>query len=339
MMTLATTLLFTVAMLAACQSATPSATPDEPWRTEMESSQAELTREVKALHALLAIRGPEPSGNADVTAGLVTLGDRLDVLSALLADTRGAQVASASYSSATPTYLQEVKVLQEGLLVLEAQRAAHCENIAHASVTAYKRRRLSTLANVDEASGTRVPEVGKSHYDIQQGVLQLTGDMLDFGIEGRGFFEIQLPNGDLRYQRDGSFRQDFDGRLVTVEGYRLNDEVTIPSDCQGISVSTDGQCFAHGESFQITQIGTIRLHTFGNESALAAAGRNGFFPTAASGDARGCQPGFQGAGVIKQGYLEQSNVNLTEEVIALQSIERQIAAIRQALAVRGIYLP
>ena len=166
-----------------------------------------------------------------------------------------------------------------------------------------------------------------------QGVLELTGNRLDFGVEGEGFFEIQLPSGELRYTRNGTFRQDFNGRFVTAEGYLLTDQVAVPPDSRGISVSPSGEVFAQEDDNEQTAIGTIRLHTFANSSGLKAAGGNYFSPTVASGQAQARQPGLQGAGTVRQGYLERSNVETVDELVALIVAQRNYEVNSRAIRV------
>lgn len=224
-------------------------------------------------------------------------------------------------------------------------------NIANVNTSGFKKSRLSFRSllyqtyrepglplanNQNDVTGLQIgsgTEVSGSRKMMLQGVLELTGNQLDFGVEGQGFFEIQLPNGDLRYTRNGTFRQDFNGRLVTAEGYLLTDQVAIPPDAQGISVSPDGQVFAQEEGNQQTQIGTMRLHTFANSTGLKAMGGNYYAPTVSSGQAQGRQPGVQGTGTIKQGYLERSNVETVDELVALIVAQRNYEVNSRAIRV------
>jgi flagellar basal body rod protein FlgG len=338
---------FALLALAACQSTAPTSPADDFWRAELEASQANLARSVKALHSLLAVQGRQPSGTSELNAGVVTLSDRLGQLGALIASSEASQATDAAFSGATTAGTASpggeaaagIEALKAALLVSENRRSVHLENIANAGVSGYKRGRLRVATTLVGTDGMQAPQTRSKSFEMLQGVLELTGNQLDFAIEGDGFFEIMLPDGQLRYRRDGTFRQDFNGRIVTAEGFLLTDPLAIPPDINGISVSNDGQVFAQGDGSQLAQIGTIRLHTFTNPGGLKPVGGNGFLPTASSGKAQSRQPGVQGTGMIKQGYIERSNVDLMDEVIELQLIEREAAAIRLALARRGIYVP
>ena len=121
--------------------------------------------------------------------------------------------------------------------------------------------------------------------------------------------------------------------MVTAEGYLLTDQVAIPPDAEGISVSPDGQVFAQEDDADQTQIGTIRLYTFANSTGLKAQGGNYFSPTVSSGAAQGRQPGVQGTGTIRQGTLERSNVETVDELVALIVAQRNYEVNSRAIRV------
>lgn len=238
-----------------------------------------------------------------------------------------------------------------GMKAQQFQVDTIANNIANVNTSGFKKSRLSfrsllyqtyrepglPLANQqNDVTGLQIgsgTEVSGSRKMMLQGVLELTGNQLDFGVEGQGFFEIALPNGELRYTRNGTFRQDFNGRLVTAEGYLLTDQVAVPPDAQGISVSADGQVFAQEDNNVQTQIGTIRLSTFANSTGLKAMGGNYFAPTVSSGQAQSQQPGVQGTGTVKQGYLERSNVETVDELVALIVAQRNYEVNSRAIRV------
>lgn len=238
-----------------------------------------------------------------------------------------------------------------GMKAQQFQVDTIANNIANVNTSGFKKSRLSFRSllyqtyrepglplanNQNDVTGLQIgsgTEVSGSRKIMLQGVLELTGNQLDFGVEGQGFFEIQLPNGDLQYTRNGTFRQDFNGRLVTAEGYLLTDQVAVPPDAQGISVSPDGQVFAQEDGNTQTQIGTIRLHTFANSTGLKAMGGNYYASTVSSGQAQGRQPGVQGTGTVKQGYLERSNVETVDELVALIVAQRNYEVNSRAIKV------
>ena len=145
--------------------------------------------------------------------------------------------------------------------------------------------------------------------------------------------EIELPNGEQRYTRNGTFRQDANGRLVTAEGYLLSDQVQIPPDSQGVSISADGEVYSLGEGNVQNQIGTIRLHVFPNPTGLRAMGGNYFAGTPSSGEPAATQPTTAGAGMVKQGYLERSNVETVDELVSLIVAQRNYEVNSRAIRV------
>ncbi|QDV05251.1 Flagellar basal-body rod protein FlgG [Planctomycetes bacterium Poly30] len=333
---------FTVLLLAACQSAATTTEAEGPWRTQVEQNQEEFRRKIDGLHTLLVAKGSEPQGGMELISRVVALGDQLNHLGALIADSRGGQVSSAAFASWAPARggaNRDIEVLKEALLVAESQRALHVENIANAGVPGYKRRRLQSATRMIEREGSQAPEIRGTVRDMRQGVLDPTEDPLDFAIEGPGFFELQRPDGSLLYRRDGRFRPDFNGRLVTSEGFLLTGDVVLHADAVGITVAPDGQVLERGARRSYRQAGRMQVHTFFNAGGLAAQGGNYYAPTASSGQAKARQPGAEEAGLIQQGHVERSNVNLTDEAIALQLIDRRAAAIRLALSSRGVFVP
>lgn len=345
-------------LIASCQTAPNAPLANDAWRVQLEQSQEELRRELKSelseLQALLipealtgsgnpnAVAGHAPDASVDLSAQLARLGDSIERLNAAMALAGTAAPANASFGAAgaAPSgtgNAASIATLTDALLVLNEQHAVHCENIANRTVHGYKRRRLDVTTSLDEPSGLLLLQSAGSQMLMNQGVLELTGNQLDFGIEGEGFFQIQLPSGERHYTRNGTFRQRVDGRLLTAEGNMLTDQLSIPPDSQGISIDSNGLVYSlHGDS-KPTVIGTIRLHVFANAAGLEPKAANSYVPTNSSGSSQARPPGIQGAGQIKQGYLERSNVEVTRELIEMQLIERQASAVRRALAGQGIY--
>jgi len=163
--------------------------------------------------------------------------------------------------------------------------------------------------------GARTSSVEKI---FTEGNLKRTGRELDLAIEGKGFFVITLPDGSEAYTRDGSFKLNSSGELVTADGYRLSPPITIPSDTVNITVSEDGTVSVlQAGATAMTQVGTIQLVNFINPSGLKAIGKNLFKETASSGAPIAGTPGTNGLGTISQGFLEMSNVNVVEEMVNL----------------------
>jgi flagellar basal-body rod protein FlgG len=167
--------------------------------------------------------------------------------------------------------------------------------------------------------GTRL--VGTSRA-LGQGELHQTGGPLDVAIEGQGYLPVTMPSGETAYTRNGALHMASDGRLVTSEGYSVGD-ITIPPEAQSVSIGADGTVTARvpGET-QPLELGQIQVAMFANPGGLAAQGGTLFRETTASGAAVLGAPGEGGAGAIRQGMLEVSNVNVVEEMIDLISGQR-----------------
>jgi flagellar basal-body rod protein FlgG len=156
-----------------------------------------------------------------------------------------------------------------------------------------------------------------------QGNLSQTGNPLDMAIQGRGFFQVQMPDGTLGYTRDGSFQLDSQGQVVTSSGYPLSPAVTIPSGATSISIGTDGTVSAQLQgSASPTQIGTIQLADFVNPAGLEPHGENLYLESASSGAPQTGNPGLTGLGTINQGSIETSNVNVVEELVNMIEAQR-----------------
>jgi len=156
-----------------------------------------------------------------------------------------------------------------------------------------------------------------------QGEMQNTERSLDVAIEGDGFFQVSLPGGETRYTRDGSFRVNANGQLVTASGYALEPAITIPSDARSVSVGKDGtvSVFA-GASSTPTQAGQIQLVRFPNPSGLTNEGGNMLAESPASGTPTTGTAGQSGFGAIQQGFLERSNVQMVTELVNLITAQR-----------------
>lgn len=153
---------------------------------------------------------------------------------------------------------------------------------------------------------------------FQQGDIASTGNKLDLAIEGDGFFQIFMPNGEIAYSRSGAFKLDSEGRIVNSDGYQLEPSITIPENTVSITVGSDGKVsvLESGSSTPV-EVGQIELARFINPGGLLALGKNLFTPTASSGEPLVTNPGSEGLGTIAQGYIEMSNVNIVEEMVNL----------------------
>ena len=157
----------------------------------------------------------------------------------------------------------------------------------------------------------------------KQGDFKQTGNSLDLVIEGKGFFQVRMPNGETGYTRDGSFHLNAEGAMVTADGNQLEPQITIPADAQEIVIGTDGTVsVTQAGQAAAQQVGSIQIANFQNPSGLNAIGGNMFLPTSSSGDAITGAPGENGLGRVNQGFLEQSNVSVVEEMVSMIIAQR-----------------
>ncbi|MBN8511120.1 MAG: flagellar basal-body rod protein FlgG [Burkholderiales bacterium] len=165
--------------------------------------------------------------------------------------------------------------------------------------------------------------VAASTRNFAQGNLQNTGNHLDLAIKGAGFFQVQLPDGSTGYTRDGAFQLDPTGQIVTASGHLLQPGLTVPANAQSVTIAADGIVSATvaGEAAP-QQIGQLQVATFVNPAGLDPRGQNLFAETAASGAPNVANPGVDGHGSLLQGFVEGSNVNVVEELVAMIATQR-----------------
>ncbi len=170
--------------------------------------------------------------------------------------------------------------------------------------------------------GSGVRTVGTQKL-FTQGTLQITEQNLDVAIEGKGFFQISMPDGSTSYSRNGQFQVNSNGEVVTAEGFLLEPSITVPSDATSLAISVDGVVsVTQASTATSTQIGTIQLADFVNPSGLQAMGSNLFKETTSSGTPTTGNPGDAGVGTTIQGALENSNVNSVEELVDMITVQR-----------------
>ncbi len=159
--------------------------------------------------------------------------------------------------------------------------------------------------------------------NFMQGSIAETGNALDLAISGSGFFQVEMPDGNVVYTRDGNFSRDSSGLLVNNSGLPLADFIEVPVDAVAIEISQDGivRAVMAGDNQQV-ELGRLELAKFVNPGGLEARGDNLFAETEASGMPFFGVPGEDGFGVIRQGYLEQSNVDIVTEMVRLIEAQR-----------------
>lgn len=179
------------------------------------------------------------------------------------------------------------------------------------------------IAGTMNQSGNRLPvgmQIGMGvrpvsvHKLFSQGDFQNTGNQLDLVIEGDGFFRID-KNGEEAYTRNGAFKLDNDGRILTDNGHPLQPEFMVPPETQNIVITEDGHLSCVDKTGEEIASTDIPIYTFINPAGLKAIGRNLFFQTDGSGEAVESVPGQNNAGTLAQGFLEMSNVEIVEEMV------------------------
>jgi flagellar basal-body rod protein FlgG len=215
-------------------------------------------------------------------------------------------------------------------------------NIANLSTTGFKRRRaefqdliyqnLRRVGSNSSDTGSIVPsgaQIGlgvktAAIYRInEQGTLQQTSNTLDLAIQGHGYFQVTLPDGQTAYTRDGTFGLAADGTIVTADGYTVQPGLQIPSAATGVTINPNGQVQVtlQGQTAPTT-VGQMQLAVFPNEAGLDAQGDNLHLETPASGAPVAGNPGISGFGTVMQGFVEGSNVNIVTEITNLITAQR-----------------
>lgn len=228
-----------------------------------------------------------------------------------------------------------------GMMAQQMNIDVIANNLSNANTSGFKKQRLNfqdLMYQTDKFGGsfstseTQTPsglQVGLGTKPVStqkiftQGQYQSTGNSLDLVIRGDGFFQVQGPNGEMMYTRDGAFSTNADGNLVTSDGMIIEPQITIPSDTEKISFGSDGtvSVLLAGETLP-TVIGQLNLVRFINPSGLENYGNNLYRETAVSGTPIEAAPGSEGIGGLDQGFLEGSNVETAEEMIKMIIAQR-----------------
>lgn len=232
-------------------------------------------------------------------------------------------------------------VAKTGLDAQATRMTVISNNLANVATTGFKRGRAAfedlLYQTVRQAGGqtseqTQAPtgltlgtgvRVVATDRQFAQGNLQQTNNPLDLAVNGRGFFQVTLPDGTTAYTRDGGFQVDSQGQLVTNGGFAVSPGITIPEGTQNVTVGADGTVSIRlaGES-ALQQIGSLTLADFVNPAGLQSQGENLYVETAASGAPQTGTPGLNGLGRVVQGSLEASNVNVVEELVNMIETQR-----------------
>ena len=238
--------------------------------------------------------------------------------------------------------MKSLQIAATGMAAQQLRVEVISNNIANMSTAAYRPRTAEfsdlmyqqhlTPGTITSQVGTVVPagiQLGTGvkpssvSMEITQGGLRETSSELDLAIDGTGFFEVTLPSGESAYTRDGKLNRSPDGEIVTMDGFPLADGIVIPEEARSISISRDGEVVAYFDGESDGQpIGNISLVRFINEKGLEAMGDNMFRQTEASGPPNQLVAGTEGMGLIRQGYLEESGVDVVQEISELIEAQR-----------------
>lgn len=238
--------------------------------------------------------------------------------------------------------MRSLDIGSTGMLAQQTNVDVISNNIANMSTTGFKRQNVAFMdliyQNIQRPGatssdvGTIMPSgiqlglgvrVGGVYREHQQGALEITDNPFDLAITGEGFFEVELPNGDTAYTRDGTFAINQDGELVTQQGYVIEPAITVPDDATDVTINESGEVLASIQGqVNLSNLGQLQLSTFVNPTGLDAIGNNLFIESEASGPPTTGNPAEDNFGVIRQGALENANVNVVEEITNLIEAQR-----------------
>ncbi|MFY0597965.1 MAG: flagellar basal-body rod protein FlgG [Cognatishimia sp.] len=238
--------------------------------------------------------------------------------------------------------MKALGIAATGMLAQQTNVDVIANNIANANTTGFKSGRaafqdLIYQTMVEEGAltssegtarpvglnvGLGVQGAGMVRLNTQGGLIQ-TENPLDLAIEGRGYFVVNRPDGSLAYSRAGNFNLSAEGTIVNLDGYEIDPGVTVPDGTRRIEINSEGMVSAYLENENTpTELGQLTLATFLNDAGLKPIGNNLLEETSASGEATTVTPGDPGVGVIRQGSLENSNVNIIQQITDLIQAQR-----------------
>jgi flagellar basal-body rod protein FlgG len=238
--------------------------------------------------------------------------------------------------------MRALSIAATGMSAQQTRVEVISNNLANMNTTGYNARRaefadlhyqqVTRAGAINAADGTTLPtgvQVGLGvrpaavSVTLQQGSVAATGGDLDLAIEGQGYIEVTLPSGVSAFTRDGGLKRSADGLIVTSDGFPVVPDITLPEDARSISINADGEVYAYfNDRVEPELLGRFTLAGFSNAKGLEAIGSNLFLETGASGPALVSDPGTNGLGTLRQGYLEQSSVDPVREITELIEAQR-----------------
>lgn len=238
--------------------------------------------------------------------------------------------------------MKSLHIAATGMSAQQMRVDTIANNLANMCTTCYNARRadfadlhyqqVARPGSISAADGTVLPtgvqaglgvRPSSVSMQIQQGASNFTGGDLDVAIEGKGYLEVTLPDGQQAYTRDGGLKRTGDGLIVTSDGFEVVPGIVIPNDVRSISINAQGEVYGYfAGQVQPQQLGQLTLAGFSNEKGLEAIGSNLFLETEASGPGNVAVPGTDGLGTLRQGYLEESSVDPVREMTELIKAQR-----------------
>lgn len=238
--------------------------------------------------------------------------------------------------------MRALKIAAAGMTAQQMRVEVISNNLANMSTTGYNARRaefadlhyqqLARPGTINASDGTVLPtgvqlglgvRASAVSVMLSQGSIAQTGGDLDLAIEGDGYLEVTLPNGNAAYTRDGALKRTGEGLIVTADGYPVVPDITIPADARSVSINAEGEVYAFFADAPEPQfLGQFNLAGFTNPKGLEAIGSNLFLETPASGPSLVNTPGQDGLGTLRQGYLEDSSVDPVKEITDLIEAQR-----------------
>lgn len=237
--------------------------------------------------------------------------------------------------------LDSFHIAATGMHAEQAQIDTVANNLVNMNTVGFKKARVAfqtlmpaPLAGAARADALRPPSFrgmgvagADALVDFANGSLKQTLGELDFAIQGSGLFEVELPDGSYAYTRNGAFHIDNDRYLVNADGYPLSARIEIPSDAEQVVVAANGRVQIKSPgSDQLIELGYLQLSQFANPAALQPIGNNLYRANDASGEPLYSDPGDNGTGLVSQGYLEASNVQMIEELTSMMAAQRAYEA-------------
>lgn len=247
--------------------------------------------------------------------------------------------------------MESLWVAKTGLDAQQTRMTVVANNLANVNTNGFKKGRVvfedllyqnlgqaggATSQDTEQPTGLNIGtgvRVVATEKSFTQGTTVNTGNPFDVMISGRGFFQVLLPDGSQAYTRDGGFKIDSEGRLVTATGYEVQPSITVPNGVTSVTISTDGlvQATVTGQVDPVT-LGTLQVADFINPAGLQPRGQNLLVETAASGTPQLGNPGLEGRGELVQGSVEGSNVNVVEELVGMIETQRAYEMASKAIS-------